>query len=115
MRSTRQPSRTCSTPSTWARGSNTQSPTSAIVTRVVAEVQVAQPSVIFHLAAQALVRRAYAEPHETFERTLWGRQRARSGACLSVGTRRGGRHERQVLTEPRDRSPVPRDGCDGRP
>jgi len=40
--------------------------------RVVAEVQAAQPSVIFHLAAQALVRRAYAEPHETFETNVLG-------------------------------------------
>jgi CDP-glucose 4,6-dehydratase len=40
--------------------------------RVVAEVQAAQPSVIFHLAAQALVRRAYAEPHETFETNVMG-------------------------------------------
>jgi CDP-glucose 4,6-dehydratase len=40
--------------------------------RVVAEVRAAQPSVIFHLAAQALVRRAYAEPHETFETNVMG-------------------------------------------
>jgi CDP-glucose 4,6-dehydratase len=40
--------------------------------RVVAEVQAAQPSVIFHLAAQALVRRAYAEPHETIETNVMG-------------------------------------------
>jgi CDP-glucose 4,6-dehydratase len=40
--------------------------------RVVAEVQAAQPSVIFHLAAQALVRRAYAEPRETFETNVMG-------------------------------------------
>ena len=40
--------------------------------RVVAEVQAAQPSVIFHLAAQALVRRAYAEPHATFDTNVMG-------------------------------------------
>ena len=40
--------------------------------RLVAEVQAAQPSMIFHLAAQALVRRAYAEPHETFEANVMG-------------------------------------------
>src|SRR5450759_1830773 len=40
--------------------------------RLVAEVQAAQPSVIFHLAAQALVRRAYAEPRETFETNVMG-------------------------------------------
>ncbi len=40
--------------------------------RLVAEVQAAQPSVIFHLAAQAIVRRAYAEPRETFETNVMG-------------------------------------------
>jgi CDP-glucose 4,6-dehydratase len=40
--------------------------------RLEAEVQAAQPSVVFHLAAQALVRRAYAEPHETFETNVMG-------------------------------------------
>jgi CDP-glucose 4,6-dehydratase len=40
--------------------------------RLVAEVQAVQPSVVFHLAAQALVRRAYAEPHETFETNVMG-------------------------------------------
>ena len=40
--------------------------------RLESEVQAAQPSVIFHLAAQALVRRAYAEPRETFETNVMG-------------------------------------------
>ena len=40
--------------------------------RLAAEVQAAQPSVIFHLAAQALVRRAYAEPRDTFETNVMG-------------------------------------------
>lgn len=40
--------------------------------RLAAEVQAAQPSVIFHLAAQAIVRRAYAEPRETFETNVMG-------------------------------------------
>lgn len=40
--------------------------------RLVAEVQAAQPSVIFHLAAQAIVRRAYAEARETFETNVMG-------------------------------------------
>jgi CDP-glucose 4,6-dehydratase len=39
---------------------------------LVAEVQAAQPSVIFHLAAKALVRRAYEEPQETFETNVMG-------------------------------------------
>jgi CDP-glucose 4,6-dehydratase len=40
--------------------------------RLAAEVQAAQPAVIFHLAAQAVVRRAYAEPRETFETNVMG-------------------------------------------
>src|SRR5712672_844111 len=40
--------------------------------RLVAEVEAAQPSVIFHLAARALVRRAYEEPRETFETNVMG-------------------------------------------
>src|SRR5690242_8493791 len=35
--------------------------------RLVREVQEAQPSVVFHLAARALVRRSYEEPRDTFE------------------------------------------------
>jgi CDP-glucose 4,6-dehydratase len=40
--------------------------------RLAAEVETAQPSVIFHLAALALVRRAYAEPRDTFETNVMG-------------------------------------------
>jgi CDP-glucose 4,6-dehydratase len=40
--------------------------------RLAMEVQAAQPSVIFHLAARALVRRAYAEPRDTFETNVMG-------------------------------------------
>ncbi len=40
--------------------------------RLVAEVRAAQPSVIFHLAAQAIVRRSYADPQETFETNVMG-------------------------------------------
>src|SRR3954451_5943826 len=40
--------------------------------RLVAEVQAASPSVIFHLAARALVRRAYEEPRDTFETNVMG-------------------------------------------
>ena len=40
--------------------------------RLVAEVRAVQPSVIFHLAARALVRRAYEEPRETFETNIMG-------------------------------------------
>lgn len=40
--------------------------------RLAAEVGAARPSVIFHLAARALVRRAYEEPHDTFETNVMG-------------------------------------------
>ena len=40
--------------------------------RLTAEVLAAEPSIIFHLAAQAIVRRAYAEPRETFETNIMG-------------------------------------------
>jgi CDP-glucose 4,6-dehydratase len=40
--------------------------------RLKAEIQTAQPEVIFHLAARALVRRAYEEPRDTFETNIMG-------------------------------------------
>jgi CDP-glucose 4,6-dehydratase len=40
--------------------------------RLVAEVQAVAPSVIFHLAARALVLRAYVSPHDTFETNIMG-------------------------------------------
>lgn len=40
--------------------------------RLAAEVEAAQPSVIFHLAARALVLRAYQEPRDTFETNVMG-------------------------------------------
>ena len=40
--------------------------------RLAAEVQAAQPTVIFHLAARALVLRAYLEPRDTFETNVMG-------------------------------------------
>src|SRR3989442_6232872 len=40
--------------------------------RLVAEVQAAQPSVVFHLAARALVLQAYEAPQDTFETNVMG-------------------------------------------
>jgi CDP-glucose 4,6-dehydratase len=40
--------------------------------RLLAEMQATQPSVVFHLAAQAIVRRAYADPRETLETNIMG-------------------------------------------
>ncbi len=40
--------------------------------RVADEVAAARPSIVFHLAAQAIVRTAYAHPRETFETNVMG-------------------------------------------
>jgi CDP-glucose 4,6-dehydratase len=40
--------------------------------RLAAEVEAQRPSVIFHLAAQPIVRLGYAKPHETFETNVMG-------------------------------------------
>lgn len=40
--------------------------------RLTAEMSAARPSVVFHLAAQPIVRRAYAMPHDTFETNVMG-------------------------------------------
>lgn len=54
--------------------------------RLVAAVHVAQPTVIFHLAARALVRRAYEEPRDTFETNVMGTVNVLEAAraCSSV-------------------------------
>src|SRR4051794_11874996 len=54
--------------------------------RLTAEVNAAQPSIIFHLAARALVRRAYEEPRDTFETNVMGTVNALEAAraCPSV-------------------------------
>ena len=84
--------------------------------RLAVEVEAAQPSVIFHLAAQAIVRRAYAEPHETFETNVMGTVNVLEAArACRFGSSGRHRHQRQVLPEPRDGPGLPRDGCDGRP
>jgi len=40
--------------------------------RLLAELDAAQPEVVFHLAAQAIVRQGYAAPRETFETNVMG-------------------------------------------
>ena len=115
-RSIRRRSRTCSTRSTSARASATSSPTSAIVDRLTAEVQAAQPSVIFHLAARALVRRAYEEPRDTFETNVMGTVNVLEAAraCPSVRAVVIVTSDK-VLREPRDRPSLRRDRPAGWP
>jgi len=55
--------------------------------RLVAEVQAAQPSLIFHLAARALVRRAYEEPRDTFETNVMGTVNVLEAALASPSVR----------------------------
>jgi CDP-glucose 4,6-dehydratase len=55
--------------------------------RLTAEVKAAQPSVIFHLAARALVRRAYAEPRDTFETNVMGTVNVLDAARLCPSVR----------------------------
>jgi CDP-glucose 4,6-dehydratase len=55
-------------------------------TRLVAAIQEAQPDIVFHLAAQALVRPSYKEPADTFETNVMGGVNLIEGvrACESV-------------------------------
>lgn len=55
--------------------------------RLVAQMQAAAPSIVFHLAAQAIVRSSYGHPHETFETNVMGTVNALEAAraCPSVG------------------------------
>jgi len=55
--------------------------------RLVAEVQAARPTVIFHLAARALVRRAYEEPADTFETNVMGTVNVLEAARASPSVR----------------------------
>ena len=40
--------------------------------RLAAEMRAASPSIVFHLAAQALVRQGYVDPHGTYETNVMG-------------------------------------------
>ena len=79
---------------------------------VRAAIARARPDVVFHLAAQALVRRGLAKPVETFTVNVTGTAKVLEAlrAEASPGRRRRG-DERQVLPQRRQRPGVPR----GRP
>ncbi len=53
---------------------------------LAAEMRATRPAMVFHLAAQAIVRRAYAEPRDTFETNIMGTVNVLEGAraCPSV-------------------------------
>ena len=62
----------------------------------------AQPDIVIHMAAQALVRPSYAEPVETFATNVMGTVHVLE-AARQLPSRRGrrDRHQRQVLREQR--------------
>jgi CDP-glucose 4,6-dehydratase len=74
------------------------------------------PDVVFHLAAQPLVRRSYDEPLETLETNVMGTAHVLEAVRAGVAALRGGRgHQRQVLREPRAALGLPRGRAHGRP
>ena len=56
------------------------------VDRLTVELRAAQPEIVFHLAARAIVRQAYAEPRDTFETNIMGTVNVLEAvrACTSV-------------------------------
>ena len=77
----------------------------AAVHRVVAE---ARPSVVFHLAAQPLVRRSYAEPAETFAVNVQG-----TAHVLDAVRAVGGVDAVVVVTSDKCYAPLPESSEDG--
>ena len=71
-----------------------------------AEMAAARPSVVFHLAAQSLVRRSYREPVETFETNVLGTVnileaiRAAGGPCAVVAVTSDKCYENRGTGEP---------------
>jgi CDP-glucose 4,6-dehydratase len=55
--------------------------------RLSAELRAAQPSIVFHLAAQAIVRRAYGAPRETLETNVMGTVNVLEAARTSSSVR----------------------------
>ena len=85
--------------------------------RLARELAAARPEVVFHLAAQPIVRESYVRAPSDLRRERHGhRQSARGGPRQRLRCRDGGsRHERQVLPQPRRRAPVRGGRRHGRP
>ncbi len=66
-------------------------------------VRGAQPEIVFHLAAQPLVRASYATRSKPTRPTSWAPSTCWKRFASSRASRRRHRHQRQVLREPRDR------------
>ena len=65
---------------------------------LTAAIKKIQPQVVFHLAAQPIVRRSYVEPLETFETNARRHgARPRSHSQIGIELRHRRHHERQVL------------------
>ena len=72
--------------------------TSATARRLPTLIRAAQPEIVFHLAAQPLVRASYREPRATFETNVMGTiARAGGAARARRRARRGDGDDRQGL------------------
>ena len=84
--------------------------------RLAAEMQAARPSVVFHLAAQAIVRRAYADPRETFATNVMGTVNVLDAARVCPSVQAVVIVTSDKCYENRERGPpVSGDGRHGRP
>ncbi len=105
----------CSTPVASPRGWTRGSPICATREQVLAAARAADPEIVLHLAAQPLVRQSYADPVETYATNVMGTVHLLEAVRQSaVRARRGRRHQRQVLREPRMGVGLPRERADGR-
>ena len=98
------------------RACTRRSPTSATCRRCARRCTTARPEIVFHLAAQPLVRQSYREPVETYATNVMGTVHLLEAVRgMPGGARRRHRHHRQVLREPRVGLGLPRERADGRP
>ena len=75
----------------------------------------ARPEIVFHLAAQSIVRLSYSIPVETFSVNVMGTAHVLDAIRQApLGSRGGHRHERQVLRECRRRPILSGNRSDGR-
>ena len=84
--------------------------------RCAAPISELRPEIVFHLAAQSLVRQSYDEPVETYATNVMGTAHVLEAVrARPDGPRRGRGDQRQVLREPRVAVGLSRGRGDGRP
>ena len=72
-----------------------------VASHLAAAMRAVQPAIVFHLAAQPLVRYSYAEPAETYAVNVWAPLTySRQFAVYTAYERSSYRDHRQVLREP---------------